>query len=194
VAFQRGKKCLISWRFTPLDVENEKYPEDSHSHPKEADVMAAQIQAGAFVIVIVLVIVLAGVTVSILPISPSITINFQVQNQQPPYIGTYQATIILGSVQYQKIPFTAYYASQRDTLVLSQLTGQTGSYKLGASVSYAGVVLTEGNYTVLGEGFYQLKIDYYPRTESANTPYVVNLVLYLQYTGSYSLTISVVPS
>ena len=96
--------------------------------------MAAQMQAGAFVIVIVLVIVLASVTVLILPIRPSISISFQVLNQQPPYNGPYyQASIILGSVQYQKVSFATFYASQRGTLVLSQVTGQTGYYSLGAS-------------------------------------------------------------
>ena len=188
------KKRIISWRFTPLVVENEKYTDDSHSHSEEVEAMAAQMQAGAFVIVIVLVIVLASVTVSILPISPSITISFQVQNQQLSPSVPYQATIILGGVQYQKVPFTAYYASQRDTLVLSQVTGLTGFYRLGASVSFAGTVLTEGNFTLIGEGFYQLKIDYFPRTESANTPYIVNMILYLPSSVPYSLTVSVMPS
>ena len=47
---------------------------------------------------------------------------------------------------------------------------------------------------MIGEGFYQLKIDYFPEIESANTPYVVNMILYLQSTGPYALTVSVMPS
>lgn len=186
---------FISWRYTVADSESKKYPESSESRSKEGKVMAAHAQGGAMVIVLVLVVLTVFVTVSVLPISPSITVGFQIGTQQISYNQPYQATIILGSVQYQKVPFLSYYSSaHRDMLSLSNFTVQGGSYGLGASVSYGGTVLSVANYTMIGDGFYQLKVNYFPRTENPTTPYVVNIILYLQTSSPFSMTVNILPS
>jgi len=138
----------------------------------------------------VLIIILVVVTISFLPVSPSMTLTFEVKTQ----VGYPQATTVaVLSTSYQKISFMTYFVSERDTLLLTPTTGQTGAYVLDIAVTYAGVQISSGNFSDIGDGVYQLKVNYFPRSEQRDIPYQLEIRL-TAFGKTYPITVLIFPT
>jgi hypothetical protein len=138
----------------------------------------------------ILVIILVFALFAFLPVSPSMTLTFEVKTQT-----NYPQTITVGvlSTYYQKISFVAYFVSERDTLLLTPTTGQPGTYALQIMVKYSGVQISLGDFSNIGDGVYQLKVNYFPRSEQRAVPYQVDITL-IASGKSYPVTALVFPS
>jgi hypothetical protein len=181
VAFQHGKKCLISWRFTPLDVENEKYPE----RPQETESQMAQVAGMSAALLLILVILFAGI-IFLLPISPRTSVTFVIQSSTVNYQA--QAHLTATYVNYVKIPLGTALASVRDTLILnaimeSNVTPPFGSFVVAVIVSYDGQTIATASFQNLNDGTFQTTLTLLPRQETSTTPYVFVLTL-LQANGN----------
>lgn len=182
--------------FSPFaDLRNEpsckndksKEGRDGGKDRDEESDMAAQI--GGIGIVLVLIVVVFA-SASVLPICPTITLAFEVKTQgygQTP-------TITLTSVLYQKVPFLSYLSSERDKLVLSRVTAQEGEYSLSVTVRYGDAQISQGGFPTVGNGIYQLRISYFPRTEDSKTPYQFDLNLASPFGSPPTLSVDVYPS
>ena len=130
--------------------------------------MSVRIQTSGLAIIFLM---LGIIFVSVIPLSPLLTITVQIQSRQP-FLSATQAL-------YQRIAISSGLAAQRDVPVLTVLAGTGGNFQLEISVSYKDKIITSPYvFPGLGDGMCQVKITYLVNAEEdRSTPYVVRLWL-----------------
>jgi hypothetical protein len=96
---------------------------------------------------------------------------------------------------YTKVSLASSAGTTKGNITLS-FAGATlqGPYTLIVTITYGTQTLSSGGFSSLPEGIYQARVVYFPRTENANTPYVVNLTLFLNNQQVGAATASILPT
>lgn len=142
-------------------------------------------QGSALTIVIV---ILAVFVIFSVPISPTLTVTIVI-NTAP----NSQVPLAVSTFSYDKVPLSVAIGTSRDVPYVVGGPTTTGALALVANVTYAGNLISgPTSFSSLSDGTYQIKVNYFPRTEQSATPYVVGLALsYYPYQGSPLTTVSI---
>jgi hypothetical protein len=128
---------------------------------------------------LIAVIVFAGIVVFFLPLSPSLTVTFAIGHKEGQY--PIQPTITATTWLYGKVSLFSSSGVTKGQIVLSSATNSTTQpYDLTATVSYNGQDITSPTvFPSIGEGVYQVRVVYYPRSEQSTIPYILTFVVSL---------------
>ena len=113
-----------------------------------------------------------GLVVGIyLPLDPSVTVTFRVAT-------TSGYSIILGPTSYVKATPLGSLGVPQGGILLSHLDTVTGPYNLSIAVRYGTRTLSAQNFTMIGDGGYQMKVLYGSFSESTTVPFTITLTLF----------------
>jgi hypothetical protein len=119
-----------------------------------------------------IVIIMLGVFILMnTPLCPmlSVTVVIDIQPSTP--------TLSVTAFSYDKIPLPITLVTTRDVPYIVGGPSVGGEASLKVSVAYKGVLLSEKTFVTIGNGAYQIKVIYLPRSEEKGTPYMVTLTL-----------------
>lgn len=138
------------------------------------------------------VLVLSGVILfaSLLfavPLSPNVVVTFSIPpTSSPPYLISPDLT--LSHLARSPIGLTSSIGR------LSLANSRVGPFKVVATVSYSGQVLSNQTFSDLGYGSYTVSGGYWPRLESSGIPYVIHLFLEVPGQTTANATVNLSPT
>ncbi len=116
-------------------------------------------------------VALGGLVVFInLPFNPNITVTFKVAT-------TSGYSITVGPSSYMKATFLGSVGVPASRIFLSHLDTNGGPYSLSIAVRYGTNTLSVQNFTMIGDGGYQMKVLYESSSESTTIPYTITMTL-----------------
>jgi hypothetical protein len=105
-----------------------------------------------------------------LPLYPSITVTFRITS-------TSGYSITVGPTSYVKAAFLGSLGVPPSRIGLSHLETNAGPYGLSIGVRYGTNTLSAQNFTMIGDGGYQMKVLYGSSSESTTIPYTIIMTL-----------------
>ncbi len=145
-----------------------------------------------YVAPLMLIIILAAVMVLFVPLSPSLSVTFNLGVSSTGY----GPTLTAETWSYAKVTLGSSSGVAKGSISLSFAgSSLAGPYNLTIAVSYNGQSLSgPEKYAGVGEGTYQTRIVYWPRTESTDIPYVVTITAAETGAPSVMLMINILPT
>jgi hypothetical protein len=133
------------------------------------------------------ILILAAFVIVSIPISPTLTVTVVI-NTAP----NSQVPLAISTFSYDRVPLSVAIGTSRDVPFIVGGPTTAGTSTLSVNVTYAGNLISgPTSFYSLADGTYQIKVNYFPRTEQATTPYVVGLALsYYPYQSSPLTTVS----
>jgi len=170
-------------------TESIKGPDKSREG--KGSVLPKAAAAGASMFVPVIVVLVVGALL-FLPLSPTISGSLTIQTSHVGFESRVQVGITTAS--YSRETLLRSYSAGTGRIELPIRPSQTGAYTLTIMVSYGNSAPLNTTFTQIGDGTYGFKIRYILQSESANTPYLITILVSGENIQTVSISYMVYPS
>jgi hypothetical protein len=135
-------------------------------------------------------ILVASFLVFYVPISPVLTVSFQISPYQ--VAGQWHWIEVLDR-SYSKVSLAASASMTKGITSLAVVSAQYGEYTLVITINYSGETLSSGSFGPLGNGKYMIQTAYWPRSEQAGIPYSISFAIFANGQQIDSALTTIVP-